>query len=239
MLNGRYDEALSDCTRAIELNPQYAWAIGTRGNVYRTVGRYEDALSDHTRAIELNTQVDWALTERAQTYRLMGRYDEALSDYTRAIELNPQTDWVISARAATHLCMGRYVNAVVDCARAVELDPEDARNRRLYAVALSLSAGEEAGAHLQAAIQTYTSIAAGEGPAAMSARGDLLVAYCTIPDWDRATAQLEDFLSDGPAMGLIHDVQENLSFFQELLPEMRSGMGSITTRLQEVLGLQN
>jgi hypothetical protein len=30
----RYDEALTDFNRAIELDPSYAWAIGSRGQAY-------------------------------------------------------------------------------------------------------------------------------------------------------------------------------------------------------------
>ena len=32
---GRYDEAVADLTRAIELNPESAWTIGSRGQVYQ------------------------------------------------------------------------------------------------------------------------------------------------------------------------------------------------------------
>ena len=32
---GRYDEALADLNHAIELDPGYAWAIGSRGQTYR------------------------------------------------------------------------------------------------------------------------------------------------------------------------------------------------------------
>ena len=34
-LMGRYDEALADLSRAIELDPGYAWAIAGRGQTYR------------------------------------------------------------------------------------------------------------------------------------------------------------------------------------------------------------
>jgi tetratricopeptide (TPR) repeat protein len=58
---GRYDDALTDLSRAIDLNPQYAWAIANRGLTYQLMGRYDDALTDLTGAI-------WgcpALTDRA------------------------------------------------------------------------------------------------------------------------------------------------------------------------------
>ena len=51
---GRYEEALADFTRAIELDPADAWAIASRGQTYRLMGRYDEALADFTRAIELD-----------------------------------------------------------------------------------------------------------------------------------------------------------------------------------------
>ena len=54
---GRYEEAAADLTRAIELDPDSAWVIGTRGQVYQAMDRYEEAVADLTRAIELDP--DW------------------------------------------------------------------------------------------------------------------------------------------------------------------------------------
>jgi tetratricopeptide (TPR) repeat protein len=38
----RYDEALADLSRAIELDPGDAWAIAGRGQVYLSMRRYDD-----------------------------------------------------------------------------------------------------------------------------------------------------------------------------------------------------
>ena len=50
----RYDEALADLTRAIELDPEKAWYVASRGRTYRLMERYDEALADFTRAIELD-----------------------------------------------------------------------------------------------------------------------------------------------------------------------------------------
>ena len=51
---GRYDDALADFTRAIELDPRDAGALASRAQTYRLMGRYDDALADFTSAIELD-----------------------------------------------------------------------------------------------------------------------------------------------------------------------------------------
>jgi tetratricopeptide (TPR) repeat protein len=51
---GRHEEAIADFTRAIGLDPSDAWAVGSRGEVYKAMGRHEEAIADFTRAIELD-----------------------------------------------------------------------------------------------------------------------------------------------------------------------------------------
>ena len=60
---GRYEEALVDLNRAIELKPDYEW-IARRGVTYRLMERYGEALADLTRAIELKPDYDWAITQK-------------------------------------------------------------------------------------------------------------------------------------------------------------------------------
>jgi tetratricopeptide (TPR) repeat protein len=60
----RYDEALADLNRAIELDPSYAWAIGSHGQTYQAMERYDEALADLNRAIEL----DPSLAEKLGTH---------------------------------------------------------------------------------------------------------------------------------------------------------------------------
>lgn len=56
-LAGRNSQALADFSRAIELDPGYAWAIAQRGEACRELGRFEEAIADLSHAIELNPAV--------------------------------------------------------------------------------------------------------------------------------------------------------------------------------------
>jgi Tfp pilus assembly protein PilF len=122
---GRFEEALADLNRAVELDPGDAWAIGRRGQSYQEMERYGEALADLSRAVELG-QV-WAVGVRGETYRLMKRYQEALADFNRAVELDPGNPGHFAARGQTYQEMGRYGEALADLNRAVELDPGDDR----------------------------------------------------------------------------------------------------------------
>jgi tetratricopeptide (TPR) repeat protein len=55
--NGQYDKAISDFTKAIEINPRHAGAYYTRGVVYYYKKDYEKALDDFIRAQKLGIDV--------------------------------------------------------------------------------------------------------------------------------------------------------------------------------------
>jgi len=53
-LMDRYDEALAEFNRAIELDPGNVWAIVRRGETHREMERYDEARADFDRATELD-----------------------------------------------------------------------------------------------------------------------------------------------------------------------------------------
>jgi tetratricopeptide (TPR) repeat protein len=121
----RYEEALADFDRAIELKEDYPWAIARRGETYRDMERYAEALADFDRATELKPDDARTIAGRGETYRLMKRYEEALTNFDRAIELKEDYAWAIAGRGETYRNMERYQEALADFDRAIELDPDN------------------------------------------------------------------------------------------------------------------
>ena len=72
---GKYEQALADFDRAIDLDEKMAWAIAERGETYRLMEKYELALADFDRAIDLDEKMAWAIASRGETYRLMEKYE--------------------------------------------------------------------------------------------------------------------------------------------------------------------
>ena len=118
----RFDKALIDYNRSIELNQDLAWAIAGRGETYRLLGRSDEALADYDRAIELDPNYAWAMASRGTTYLIRGEYDQGLLDLDRAIELDPTLAGAIGNRGTTYLIKGEYDKALIDLDRAIELD---------------------------------------------------------------------------------------------------------------------
>jgi len=81
---GNYDEAIKDCTKAIELNPKYAKAYYFRGRAYYDKGLYDEAIEDYNKTIKLNPKHADAYWCRGLAYDKKGLHNEAIKDYTKA-----------------------------------------------------------------------------------------------------------------------------------------------------------
>lgn len=121
----RYEEAIADYTRAIELDPAYTAAYVNRGNVYDDMERYEEALADYTRAIELDPALPESYFNRANGYVSLEQYDAAIADYTRALELDATYTNALTGRARVYALLERYEESLADYDRALALDPDD------------------------------------------------------------------------------------------------------------------
>ncbi|MGW4384368.1 tetratricopeptide repeat protein [Kitasatospora sp. NPDC004531] len=120
---GRYEQALADFDRAVELDPDRPEALHSRARSLIAAERYEQALADLDRAVELAPDFAAAFATRGDTKRLAGRAQQALADLDRAVELDPGRRWALGSRGRTYQDLGRHEEAVADFGRAVELDP--------------------------------------------------------------------------------------------------------------------
>ena len=104
LLAGRYDEAVSSLTRAIEANPSYGLAYANRGVTYRNKGDYSLAAKDFRKALTLLHKPSrlslirkyLAETERAANVRSQPRSGRAVPESRRAPDsrrLRPTPPW--------------------------------------------------------------------------------------------------------------------------------------------------
>jgi tetratricopeptide (TPR) repeat protein/S1-C subfamily serine protease len=121
----KYNLALADYTKAIELNPNYAKAYNNRGTLYDDQQKYELALADYNQAIELNRNNAQAYYNRGNLYYELQKYDLALSDYNKAIDINPNFANAYNNRGNLYDDLQKYDLALSDYNQALQLNPND------------------------------------------------------------------------------------------------------------------
>ncbi len=94
----RYDEAVAGLTLAIDLLPDYGFALSRRGETYRMQDKLDEALADLGRAIELEPEESYSYASRGETYHQLGRLAEALEDLDKALELQSDYPWAVDRR---------------------------------------------------------------------------------------------------------------------------------------------
>ncbi len=121
---GDPERALSDCTKAIELDPTLGEAYRRRALCYYNLGKPELSIADSTRAINLDPTDYKAYTIRGNAWGLMKRYDNAIESYDQAIRLNPGFADAWSNRGAAYEKKGLYERAIEDFDQAIRLRPD-------------------------------------------------------------------------------------------------------------------
>jgi serine/threonine protein kinase/lipoprotein NlpI len=119
----RFDEAIADTNRAIELDPSFAGAWHNRGAARFAKGDDDGAAADITRAIELDPSLADAWRSRGTLRRKKRDFEGSIADLTRAIELEPGNAQAWAERGSTREWKGDLEGAFTDASRAIELDP--------------------------------------------------------------------------------------------------------------------
>lgn len=117
----QFDKAISDYSKAIELNPQYVAAYFNRAISYANIKQYDQAVADYGKVIELSPANSAAYTGRATVYAKVRLYDKAIADYDKAIELNPNDSTAYHNRAMVHAMKKKFDQANSDYKKALEL----------------------------------------------------------------------------------------------------------------------
>jgi tetratricopeptide (TPR) repeat protein len=85
--SGKYDEAISELTAAIEIDPTVADYFTMRGELYRNKSDVISAISDYSKSIELNPNSAEVYYLRAICYYSTKEYNKAWEDVHKAQNL--------------------------------------------------------------------------------------------------------------------------------------------------------
>ena len=120
---GNFSQAVSEYTKAIEIDSNFADAYYNRGIAYYNQRNLPQAISDFTKVIEINPNYAKAYCNRGVAYDDQGNFSQGISDYTKAIEIDPNLADAYNDRAADYLDQGNFSQAISDSGKAIEINP--------------------------------------------------------------------------------------------------------------------
>jgi tetratricopeptide (TPR) repeat protein len=121
---GKHQQSLENRKKALEVNPQNAYAWNGLGNVYHDLRRYDEAIAAYRQALQLDPQFAAPWDGLGLVYEDQGQYDQAIHHYTRALEIDPAYKWAYANIGNCHRKQSRYDEAITAYRQALQLDPQ-------------------------------------------------------------------------------------------------------------------
>jgi len=122
----RYEDAIVQFNKAIEIAPFYHSPRNNRGYAYKNQEKWDLALNDFNEVLKIDSYLPDIYVNRGEVLKQMGRYDLAMRDFMKAIKLSSDFVPAFISRGAFYGDKGKYELALADFQYAMELDPEDA-----------------------------------------------------------------------------------------------------------------
>lgn len=121
---GKYDDALTSITKAIDLAPDLPQPYLLRGDVNLKLGEYEEALSSFEKAENLELLKPRALTGKGSVYLAQGEFEKALTAFDEALEIDSQFLGARLQRVNVYIAQEDYSQADDELQPLLEAYPE-------------------------------------------------------------------------------------------------------------------
>jgi adenylate cyclase len=122
---GRYDEAVAEGERAVELNPNGAETLALAGGILNFAGRPEEAIPVLQKAMRLNPMPPvWFYANLGLSYALTKQYDKAIAEYEKGLRLVPDNFYCLLWLAATYSRAGREKEARKTASEFLKFNPK-------------------------------------------------------------------------------------------------------------------
>ena len=142
--NDKYDEAIAEEQKAIELDPKSAGARRILGMIYGNQKKHDEAISLLIESCKLNPTSFASQRDLGSVYSSAGKTDDAIAAWKKAIELNPKNVSVRRKLASAYMKESKYPEGIVEAKEAIKLGPNSAESYLLLAN-ITLESGDAAG----------------------------------------------------------------------------------------------
>ena len=121
----QYQKAISDASKAIELEPARMLAYELRAGVHYTMGNANEAIKELTNGLTKVEGTEKAKLQKARgiTSLMLCRREEAISDLSHAVALGHAPAVLYYNRGRAYSELGRYELAIQDFSEALNVEP--------------------------------------------------------------------------------------------------------------------
>ena len=122
--NKKYQEAIVNFNKVIEIDPNNKLAYFTRARAKSKLGDFKGSIEDNNKVIEIDPNSSMAYNNRGWDNYLQKNYIEALKDFNKAIELEPRNYVAYDSRQETKFALNDFAGCLEDCNMAISLNPK-------------------------------------------------------------------------------------------------------------------
>ena len=121
---GKYEEALAELQKALDLDPVNADAYRWRAKAFMALNRLAEAESTYKKAIETKPDYWAGYNALGGFYYRYGRYDDAIREFRKVVELTPKNATGYLNLGSTFFYLSRRKEAIAMFERALAIEPQ-------------------------------------------------------------------------------------------------------------------
>lgn len=122
-----YDQAITNCEKAIELDASFLDSYYNLANVYKVKGDYDNAIQNYKKALEINPEHVKALNDLALAHELKNELDNAIFNLKKAVSIEPQFKEGWCNLGNIYKKQDELDQAIGSYQRAIEIDSNDGK----------------------------------------------------------------------------------------------------------------
>jgi tetratricopeptide (TPR) repeat protein len=135
----KYNEALADIDKAVQLEADHAATHELRGLILLGLEKYDEAVASFDEAGKLEPSSALPYQHRGELYRQKGDLEKAAQQLSKALELSPDNVATLLVRAAVYYELKQTDKALQDCEQAIRVAPRIAQPYLMRAEILAAS----------------------------------------------------------------------------------------------------
>ncbi|MDN5204645.1 tetratricopeptide repeat protein [Fulvivirgaceae bacterium BMA10] len=121
---GKYDEAVAEYSKYLELQPNNVKSLYNRGRAYEEIGDYSNAMEDFKKVLKIDPRNVSAHLSVGQDFYRNGDYASAIFYYDKAVKLDPSSAQAHYLIARSNHKLGKFRDALNGYNNAININKD-------------------------------------------------------------------------------------------------------------------